>query len=1032
MSKSRKYLSSWWRCIVALLLMFSGFELSAQKMSTISGVVVDEFDEPMPGVAVYDPMDTSTGTLTSKDGRYSIMVSNKCKELEFSCMGYKVVRLTFDKSALVRLEPDALAIEETVVTGIYTRKADSFTGAVQSITADNLKRVGNSNVFESLKNIDPSLLILDNLAAGSDPNAMVSMQLRGASTFALEGTTNLKSNFVNDANMPLFILDGFETSVEKIQDMDMNRVQSITILKDASAKAIYGSKAGNGVIVIETKSLRSDETLVTYNGSLAIETPDLTSYNLCNALEKLEVEMREGYYDPSGYSNAEDHMEKSELYYGRLKRAMEGESTYWLSKPLRVGISHQHSLSAELGSKALKAMATFKYSDNQGAMKGSYRETISGDINVAYRYGKWTFRNIMSIASMNNEDSPFGTFSEFSRINPYCNPYDEYGSLVKILDRVEGADVGNPLYNATLNTKFAESYLDFTDNIYVEYQMFKPLKLVGRFSLSSKKTQMEDFYPAEHTKFISNQWGVSEEDIMRKGSYEMTNGNQTSYSGDISAQFNHSFAKSHDLFATAQFTISESKYDEITHKAEGFPNSRMNTIIYARQYALDSTPTGYYGINRNLGLLLTAGYSYQDKYMLDATIRGSASSVFGTNNRWGTFWSAGLAWNLHHEEWLKGVSWIQQLKLRGSLGSSGNQNYTTNRSLAVYNYYNDKYYNGFTGATLANMENPNLGWEQKMDYNLGVDFRTAALTVTADAYIADTKDMVFNRSLLPSTGFSTVTDNLGVVRNKGFELSVNYRIFQKGASWLSVFGKIAYNDNRILQISEALESYNKLQKQQAVASGALEPVTQYYNGMPLHSIWAVKSLGIDPVSGKEIFLDLNGDMTNTWSANNLVNCGSSDPKFNGNFGLSAEIKGIGVNLVCNWYGGGYLYNTTLLNKVENTSIGHNVDRRIFTDRWYEKGQVAQFRNGYSNSADPSQTTSTRATSRFVQKNNTLSLASASIYYEFPYQIMKKMKMNRLRLSLYANDLYTFSSIRIERGTSYPYARSFSFAVTATF
>ena len=140
MSKSRKYLSSWWRCIVALLLMFSGFELSAQKMSTISGVVVDEYDEPMPGVAVYDPMDTSTGTLTSKDGRYSIMVSNKCKELEFSCMGYKVVRLAFDKSALVRLEPDALAIEETVVTGIYTRKADSFTGAVQSITADNLKR----------------------------------------------------------------------------------------------------------------------------------------------------------------------------------------------------------------------------------------------------------------------------------------------------------------------------------------------------------------------------------------------------------------------------------------------------------------------------------------------------------------------------------------------------------------------------------------------------------------------------------------------------------------------------------------------------------------------------------------------------------------------------------------------------------------------------------------------------------------------------------------------------------------------------
>ena len=1024
MSKSRKYLSSWWRCIVALLLMFSGFELSAQKMSTISGVVVDEFDEPMPGVAVYDPMDTSTGTLTSKDGRYSIMVSSKCKELEFSCMGYKIVRLTFDKSALVKLEPDALAIEETVVTGIYTRKADSFTGAVQSITADNLKRVGNSNVFESLKNIDPSLMILDNLAAGSDPNAMVSMQLRGASSFGLEGS-NLKSNFVNDTNMPLFILDGFETSVEKIQDMDMNRIQSITILKDASAKAIYGSKAGNGVIVIETKALRSDETLVTYNGTLGFETPDLTSYNLCNAMEKLEVEKREDYYSYTAMADASNHLEYSELYYKRLKSALQGESTYWLSKPLRTGISHQHSLSAELGSKALKALATFKYADTQGTMKGSYRQTLSGDINVSYRYKKWTFRNIMSIASMNNEDSPYGSFNDISRINPYTKPYDEYGTLVKILDTVEGNKIGNPLYNASVNTKFSESYLDFTDNMYIEYQVIKPLKIVGRFSISSKKTQMEDFYPADHTKFITEQWDINEEGRARMGTYELTNGNQTSYSGDVSAQFNYSFDKKHDIFATGQFTISETKYDEVTHYAEGFPNSRMNSIIYARQYAMDSTPTGMDGINRNLGLLLTTGYSYCDRYMLDATIRGSASSVFGTNNRWGTFWSFGLAWNLHHEEWLKNASWIQQLKLRGSLGSSGNQNYTTNQSLAIYKYYNDKYYDGFTGATLSNMENPFLGWEQKMDYNLGLDFRTSALTLTADFYIADTEDMVFNRSLIPSTGFSTVTDNLGVVRNKGVELGVNYRIFQKGSSWVSIFGKMAYNDNRILQISEALKAYNEQQKQLAIDTGSVEPVVQYDDGMPLHSIWAVRSLGIDPISGKEIFLDRNGNMTNKWSANNLVNCGSSDPKFNGNFGLSAEIKGIGVNIVCNWYGGGYLYNTTLLNKVENTSIGYNVDRRIFTDRWYYVGQRAQFRDGYASEA-------TKATSRFVQRNNTMSISSASVYYEFPYSVLKKVKMNRLRLSLYANDLYTFSSIRIERGTSYPYARSFSFSVTATF
>lgn len=1014
------------KILAALMLLASNLPLQAQTQ-TIKGIVFDNDDQPMPGVAVYDPNNISSGTLTTDKGQFSIVVSKDCKELEFSCIGFKTLKLPLAQTAIVKLEADTQTIEETVVTGIYTRKADSFTGAVQSITSDNLKRVGNQNVFQSLKNIDPSLMILDNLAAGSDPNAMVSMQLRGASSFALEGGTSLKSNFVNDINMPLFILDGFETTVEKIQDMDMNRIQSITILKDASAKAIYGSKAGNGVIVIETKSLRSNETLITYNGNLRLETPDLTSYNLCNALEKLEVEMRENYYYMSVTGDASDHLEYSELYYKRLKKALEGESTYWLSKPLRTGVTHHHSLSAELGSKELKALATFQYADNQGAMKGSYRKNLSGDINIAYRYGKWLFRNIMSIASMNNEDSPYGSFSEVSRLNPYASPYDEYGTLLKIIDKVHGTEVGNPLYNASLNTKFSESYLDFTNNSYVEYQIIKSLKLVGRFSISTKKTKMEDFYPADHTKFMVAPWTYGEDMKIRRGSYEMTNGNQTSYYGDFSAQFNHSFAKTHDLFATGQFTISETQYNEVTHYAEGFPNSRMNSIIYARRYAMDVTPRGSDGINRNLGLLLTAGYSYKDRYMLDATIRGSASSVFGTNNRWGTFWSLGLAWNLHHEEWMKSASWVQQLKLRGSLGSSGNQNYTTNQSLAVYRYFNDKYYNGFTGAILANMENPNLGWEQKMDYNIGLDFRIAALSLTADVYVADTRDMVFRRSLVPSTGFTTLTDNLGVVRNKGFELGLNYRVFQKGASWLSIFGKMAYNDNRVLEISEALETYNRIQKELAIESGSLEPVIQYYNGVPLHSIWAVKSLGIDPITGNEIFLNKDGEMTDEWSANNLINCGSSDPKFNGNFGLSAEVKGIGLNLVCNWYGGGYMYNTTLLNKIENTPIGYNVDRRIFSDRWYYPGQNAQYRNGYGNGVTP-----TRATSRFVQKNNVLSLSSASLYYEFPYSLTKKMKMNRLRLSLYANDLYTFSSIRIERGTYYPYARSFSFAVTATF
>lgn len=997
---------------------------------TLSGRVLDEYGEPLPGVAVYDASKMKDGVLTDEKGKFRITVSSSCKFLTVSCLGYQVENVPVDKVSEIRLTPDTQTIEETVVTGIFTRKRESFTGAVQAITSAELKKVGNSNVIESLKNLDPSLLVVDNLTQGSNPNAVASMQIRGASSLAAE-TSSLKSDFVSDGNTPLFILDGFETTLTKIKDMDMNRIQSISILKDASAKAIYGSKGANGVVVIETKALTNERTLVTYTGSVTLEAPDLSSYNLCNALEKLDIENREGYYSSIssfGTINA------IKLYNERLKKALEGEDTYWLSKPLRIGVGQKHFVSVELGGKSLKALAAFSYNNVQGAMKGSYRNVLSGDVNLSYRKDKWTFRNIMSVAWNKSEDSPYGSFDEYASMNPYFSPYDKEGNVRKIIfsgEYGEGNDVydegivTNPLWNASIGTKYTSGYLDFTDNFYAEYQAMKSLKIVGRFGIDTKRTESEEFKPSDHTDFINY---TTEDAKLRRGSYDVSNGTYTTFSGDVSAQFNHSFNKVHDVFATAQYNISQTKYSSVTHYTEGFPNSNMNSITFARQYALDKTPSGGDGLNRNLGALLTAGYSYDNRYMTDATIKGSASSVFGTNNKWGLFWSFGLAWNLHNEKFMKGAShWLQQFKLRASIGSSGNQNYSSNVSLPVYVYYNSNYYNGFSGASLSNMENPNIGWEQKMDYNIGIDFRTRRINAVLDLYVADTQNMVFSRSILPSTGFSTVNDNLGMVRNKGVELSLSYIVFQKRSSFISIFGKTAYNDNRVLKISEALEAYNKRQRAEANTNSGASTVIQYYNGMPLNSIWAVPSKGIDPITGNEIFVRKNGTLSEIWSASDLVNCGSSDPKFNGNFGVTGEVRGFGLNVVFTWYGGGYTYNSTLLNKVEGTNLSSNVDRRIFTGRWFYAGQNAVYKRAYSSGIN-----TTKATTRFVQHNNVMNLSSVSAYYEFPSKWIDKIGMDRLRLTFYANDLFTFSSIDIERGTSYPFARSFSFSLTATF
>ena len=1027
---------NWGLLVLCLAFLFpASLPSYAQQLKTVHGTVVDESGEPVIGCAVYSPDNVKGGVATNVDGVFLIKLSEEVASLTFEALGFEKVTLPVDKVRRVRLRQSVQSIDEVVVTGIFTRKKDSFTGAVQTISSEDIKRVSNANVVQALKNLDPSLLIMDNLEAGSNPNAMASMQLRGASSLMTE-TSGLKSNFLNKGNTPLFVLDGFETSLEKITDMYMNRIQSITILKDASAKAIYGSKGANGVIVIETKALANERTMVTYTGNLTIEAPDLTSYNICNALEKLEVERREGFYDSP--LTTTDVIIAQRVYEMRLKKALEGESTYWLSKPLRLGIGHKHSLEVELGNKDLKALATVSYNDVQGAMKGSYRDVISGDVNVSYRKNSWVFRNIMSFAYMKSEESPWGTFDEYARLNPYYNPYDEEGNLRKILadTRVSpdginyvslgGKMVTNPMWNATLNTTYSSDYVDFTDNLYAEYFLRDFLKLVVRAGVESKRTESHTFKPAEHTDFTDFPDLNKRE---RSGIYDLTNGQQTTFSSDVSAQFNKSFAGKHDVFATAQYNISQMKYYESTIYTEGYPNSNMTSIGFARDWNTDKLPTSYDGINRNMGALLTAGYTYANRYMADATFKMSGSSVFGSKRRWGSFWSAGVAWNIHNEAFLKNASdsWLRQLKLRYSIGTSGNQNFASNVALAVYRYASDRYFNGFAAAALDNMENPGLGWEQKMDNNFGLDLRTRRISATIDLYVSDTRNMVFSRSIVPSTGFTSVSDNLGKVRNRGIEASLSYTLWQKGSNYISIFGKAALNDNRLLEISDALRTFNETQRYNARTNGLTAPVVQYYDGMPLHSIWVVRSLGIDPTDGNEVYIDRNGNMTKTWNPLDLYNAGSSDPIINGNAGISGEIKGIGFSAIVTYRAGGYLYNRTLLDKVEGADISYNVDRRVYDGRWYQEGISAPYRKAFYNDV-----VTTQATSRFVQKNNILNLSSVSLYYEFPTSLVRKLRMDRLRATFYVNDIYTFSTIEIERGTSYPYARSFSFSVTATF
>ena len=998
----------------------------AQSERTINGIVKDEFGTGLPGAHIVLLEGTKTnaqyGTPTDINGKFSLKLPSSAKAIKVSYIGYEDRTITLDERTTyeISLTPSSESLEEVVVTGAFTRKANTFTGAVTTVKGDELMRVGNQNVLQSLATIDPSFMQIENLSAGSNPNAMPDFQMRGSSTIS-----NVQSEYASNANQPLFILDGFETTLTRIMDLDMNQVESVTTLKDATAKAIYGSKGANGVVVIETKRPEAGTMRITYTGDLNIEAPDLSSYDLCNAAEKLEVERLAGLYSSD---NALTQISLDETYTNKLREVLAGVNTDWLSQPIRTGVGQKHSLYLEGGDQAMVYGVNLSFNNIEGAMKGSTRNTFSGGITLSYRVKDLIFRNQLTIDYNSSDESPYGSFSDYAQMSPYSRLYDENGSLIQSYTYTnnsgETSDYSNPIYNTTLNTIDNTTYTNITNNFYLEWQIKPNLRFTGRLGFVRQTNTADQFKPANHTDFIN------ETDEFAKGSYYKLNGTSTNINADANLSYSVQLDK-HLIFLNGQLNMSDVSYESAAMTAEGFPNDQMNDITFAVQYAENESPTGEENVSRSCGGLISLNYSFDERYLFDANYRLTGSSETGANNRWGSFWSVGGGWNIHNEPFLRGNSVLNRLKLRASFGYTGSQGFSSYNAITTFRYYNDDSYNGYIGSYAYALSNPDLRWQETYDTNFGLDFELfgSRLTGRVDYYISDTKGMITDVTVPATTGFSTYVANLGETENKGVEAYLNYRVYenlQKG-NYINVYVNAAHNKNTLKSISNSLRAWNDEQDANMMEEGITTPSVKYYEGCSMTAIWAVKSLGIDPQTGQEIFVKKDGTITYEYDTADQVVCGDTQPKVNGNVGFNGEINGIGFSATCGFRLGGQIYNSTLVDKVENAALEYNVDRRVFTDRWQKAGDMSLYK------AITDQTT-TYPTSRFVEDYNTFTLSSLSVYYDFKNcKFMKRNKfLEHLKVTAYTNDLFVFSSVKTERGTDYPYARTFSLSVQATF
>lgn len=1027
------------------------------KTINIKGKVVDEKGVTLPGVSVFIKS-TRNGTATDLNGQFQLQVPKGDVTLVFSFIGMvtQEVQVGKDLNLKIVLLKDEKEIEEVVVTGIFNRKASTFTGAVSSFSGEELLVMSKNNVLESLKLLDPSMLVVQDLANGSDPNAQSEILIRGSSTFDLQETAS-NNLYKTGANAPLLMLDGFETNIEKIEDLDPNRVISITILKDASAKAIYGSKAANGVIIIETKVDPDGAALITYDALASFEVPDLSSYNLMNAQEKLDFEMQ---------MNIFEGVDGLKTYMQRQKNIDEGVDTDWLAKPTHVGIGQRHRLGFQLGLDAVRVVGGLTYNDVQGAMKGSNRKTITGDLTLSYRIKNLKIKNQMSVTTGESNNSPYGQFSSYAAMNPYDSPYDRNGNLVANVNTREYADLGyydatkftaNPLYNAYLNTVDQTTYIDFTNNTSLEYRFKNYMKVTGRFGITLRTDQRDKFTPATHTMFLSYDEGAES----RKGSYSLTEGDRTVFSGDLNMSYTREFNDRHFLMVGVQTSFSNSESRSTFLSAEGFPSAQMNDLLFADAYAQGSKPSGYESVKRDISLLSIVNYAYDNRYLFDATIRNTGSSQYGSNNRWGMFWSTGIGWNIHEEDWV-GLDWIQKLKLRGSIGTTGAQISDSYAGIAAYEFIVSNTYRGFLGANLKDMRNDELKWQEKVDYNVGADINLFSnLSITFDVYKALTKNSIISQSLTPSQGFSSVDENVGEIENTGFDFKISYRVFSNPAkkAYFNIYASAAHNKNTIKKLSGAMNDYNDaidaIYSENLTLQDAT-PLKKYYEGASTSAIWAMKSLGIDPSNGREIFIRKDGTRTYEYDATQQQVVGDALPDFNGSFGFSAGYKGFTASIGCYYTYGGQRYNSTLASKVESYDIARNVDRRVLEGTWEKPGDVKRFRqnpaysgvatnvivpefydigNGtmVANDANYYYVAPGKPTDRFVADDNQISISNISLGYDFAKQnFVKKLGLERLRVAVNGNNIYSWSSIEIERGTAYPFARRFNFSLNATF
>ncbi len=940
--------------LLFLLILSCVFAGAYAQKRTITGTVTDkETGETMPGVTVIVKSNPSNGTITNPDGTYNLEVGEDARFLVFSFVGMNSVEKAIENRTQidVAMQSDTKSLDEVVVVGYGTESKRLLTSSVSDVSLRELEEVPTANIDEALQGKTAGVRINSN---SGTPGGGISVRVRGLSS-------------ISAGNTPLYVVDGIPIitgdlgqvgfsgqNIDALSNLSPNDIESISILKDASAAAIYGARATNGVVLITTKQGRSEKTKINARVSLGAEQM-WNKPELLNSQQWLE------------YQN--------DLTGNNINPNVDTTNTDWVDEVTQIAPVANYDISASGGNNKTKYYLSGNYFTRKGIVKSTSFNRLSGRMNLDHRPNeKVHFGAKLSLSGSENNrvegdqslHAPLAVAISLPPTYPIYNSEGEYD---------QSGPYANPVPIIKEATNVANSFRTL-GNIFMDYEIVDDLIFKTKWGLDYYMLN-EHSYDPPTTRQGAQTNGMGFETFSKSTNF--TSNNVLTYAkkygeNDFNGLLGYSFEK----------------YKSISSYIMGveFPHEYLEYMESASTIQDASADYDETGTNSFFGRFK---YNYKYKYLLNITGRYDGSSRFGENNKYGFFPGASVGWRISEESFMKDIKAVSELKLKGGFGVTGNDRIGQFRSIALYTAAN---YGGEAGIIPVQIANPNLKWETtyQSDIGLTAGFLKDKITVDISYYYKKTKDILLDRPIPSSSGFSVISDNIGEMLNQGVEFTLNAEIIKN--TWSLNFN-ISHNENKVLKLYNDQPIENLGRGNQRIAEG--EVISHFYG---------YNALGVDPSTGYMVFEDINGDGQITEADKTII--GDPHPDFMGGLTNTFNYKQFELNVLFQFSYGNDIFNAT---RIYTESLGITGDNQstAILDRWQNVGDETDIPLATSTPNPVTKLYNNEVSSRFVEDGSYIRLKTLSLGYNFKSDLLNKINVRSLKIYFSAKNLLTFTS-----------------------